>query len=263
MPDSVPNGFLFKAKEPEVTHILAIDTSTAWCSVALSLGDDLPLFRHERVSAGASQFLLPCVEELLAQASICLQDLNGIAIGVGPGAFTGVRLGVATVQGLAIAGHIPVMPVISLDAVAIQLMHTDPFKSAHPSYFVVAIDARMDEIYWAKYQVLGNLPLRIGEIKLSKPESLELNDIQFLAGSALKEYGKRLFSKNGLVFPESQLDPEIGLSALGILECAKAQLANGSQIEVHELEPVYIRNKVALTTLERLRNLKLGSTNND
>ena len=263
MPDSVPNGFLFKAKEPEVTHILAIDTSTAWCSVALSLGDDLPLFRHERVLAGASQYLLPCVEELLAQASISLQDLDAVAIGVGPGAFTGVRLGVATVQGLAIEGRIPVIPVTSLDAVAMQLMHTDSFKSAHPSSFIVAVDARMDEIYWAKYQVLDGLPLRIGEIELSKPESLELHNIHFVAGSALKEYGDRLFSKNGLVFLESQLDPEIGVSALGILECAKVQLAKGLQIDVHELEPVYIRNKVALTTLERLRNIESRSSNHD
>ena len=71
--------------------------------MALSLPDAAPLVRHQKVSAGASQLLLPWVEELLSEASIELSSLDAIAIGNGPGAFTGVRLGVAAVQGLAIA----------------------------------------------------------------------------------------------------------------------------------------------------------------
>ena len=82
-----------------MTRILAIDTSTAWCSVALSLGDKSPILRHELVSAGASQLLLPLVEKLLEEANIRLNELDAIAVGIGPGAFTGVRLGVAVVQG--------------------------------------------------------------------------------------------------------------------------------------------------------------------
>jgi len=78
-----------------VANILAIDTSSAWCSVALSLDDQLPVLRHEAVSAGASQLLLPWIETLLSNAKIKLKDLDAIAVGIGPGAFTGVRLGVA------------------------------------------------------------------------------------------------------------------------------------------------------------------------
>jgi tRNA threonylcarbamoyladenosine biosynthesis protein TsaB len=85
-----------------VANILAIDTSSAWCSVALSLDDQAPVLRHEAVSAGASQLLLPWIEDLLSNAKIALKDLDAIAIDIGPGAFTGVRLGVAAVQGLAI-----------------------------------------------------------------------------------------------------------------------------------------------------------------
>ena len=244
--------------ESELTRILAIDTSSAWCSVALSLGDDSPLFKHEPVSAGASQLLLPWVAELLAQADLSLQDLDAIAIGVGPGAFTGVRLGVAAVQGLAIARRIPVIPVASLDAIAAQLVHTKQFKSARPKHIAVAIDARMDEIYWAQYQVMDYaLPIRMGEIKLCKPEDLQLQGIEYIAGNALKEYGDRLFSKSNSTMPKSHLDPEMGVSALGVLECAKFQWAGNHQIDVHLLEPLYIRNKVALTTLERLENLDL------
>jgi tRNA threonylcarbamoyladenosine biosynthesis protein TsaB len=243
-----------------VTRILAIDTSSAWCSVALSLGDEPPLLKHEPVSAGASQILLPWVTQLLDQARTSIQDLDVIAVGVGPGAFTGVRLGVAAVQGLAIARSIPVIPVASLDAIAAQLIHEEQFISARPKQIVVVIDARMDEIYWAQYQVTDDaLPIRIGDIQLSKPEALELEGIEYIAGNALKEYGDRLFSKGNVLLPKSHLDPEIGVSALGIMNCVKLQWAEHHQIDVHLLEPLYIRNKVAFTTRERLENLEFGS----
>ena len=88
-----------------MANILAIDTSSAWCSVALSLGDQAPELRHEAVSAGASQLLLPWIESLLSEGNISLKNLDAIAVGIGPGAFTGVRLGVAAVQGLAISNN--------------------------------------------------------------------------------------------------------------------------------------------------------------
>ncbi len=240
-----------------MTRILAIDTSTAWCSVALSLGDETPMLRHELVSAGASQLVLPWVQDLLGKANLKLNELDAIAIGIGPGAFTGVRLGVAAVQGLAISCDLPIVPVASVDAIAAQLSKTPDFELAKPRSFVIAIDARMDEIYWAKYaspMQKQDLPKRIGDIHLSKPEELDLTDIQFLAGSALKVYGDRLFSKTTL--PTSALDTQIHLSALGILDCAKQALKEGAQINVRDLEPLYVRDKVALTTQERLEKLK-------
>ena len=244
-----------------MARILAIDTSSAWCSVALSLGGEPPLLRHEPVSAGASQLLLPWIDELLLQAKISLKDLDTIAIDVGPGAFTGVRLGVAAVQGLAIATQLPVIPVASLDALALQLVHTNQFKSADPKNFVIAIDARMDEVYWAQYQIQDAMPIRIGEIHLTKPEALELDGVDYVAGSALKEFGNRIFSNYKSMMSKTQLDADLGVSALGVLAFAKTQWAAGHQIDVHLLEPLYIRNKVALTTLERLENLELGSRN--
>ena len=244
-----------------MARILAIDTSSAWCSVALSLGGEPPLLRHEPVSAGASQLLLPWIDELLLQAKISLKDLDAIAIDVGPGAFTGVRLGVAAVQGLAIAMQLPVIPVASLDALALQLVHTNQFKSADPKNFVIAIDARMDEVYWAQYQIQDAMPIRIGEIHLTKPEALELDGVDYVAGSALKEFGNRIFSNYKSMMSKTQLDADLGVSALGVLAFAKTQWAAGHQIDVHLLEPLYIRNKVALTTLERLENLESGSRN--
>ena len=244
-----------------MARILAIDTSSAWCSVALSLGGEPPLLRHEPVSAGASQLLLPWIDELLLQGKISLKDLDAIAIDVGPGAFTGVRLGVAAVHGLAIAMQLPVIPVASLDALALQLVHTNQFKSADLKNFVIAIDARMDEVYWAQYQIQDAMPIRIGEIHLTKPEALELDGVDYVAGSALKEFGNRIFSNYKSMMSKTQLDADLGVSALGVLAFAKTQWAAGHQIDVHLLEPLYIRNKVALTTLERLENLELGLRN--
>ena len=236
-----------------MANILAIDTSSAWCSVALSLDGCEPAFRHEPVSAGASQLLLPWVEEMLAESKVSLKDLSAIAVGIGPGAFTGVRLGVAAVQGLAISNQLPVISVASLDAIAAQVSNTDEFKQVMPIHFAIAIDARMDEIYWAKYLVQKpGLPLRVGDIHLSKPENINLSEIHFLAGSAIKEYGDRLLHLGDTSSDSIVFNADVAVSALGVLECAKQQYQSGLIQDVRSLEPLYIRNKVALTTAERL-----------
>jgi tRNA threonylcarbamoyladenosine biosynthesis protein TsaB len=235
-----------------LTYILAIETSSAWCSVALSLNDAAPLVRHQKVSAGASQLLLPWVEELLSEASIGLSSLDAIAIGNGPGAFTGVRLGVAVVQGLATAAKLPVLPVASLDAIASQVVQTPLFIASGAHSFAVAIDARMDEVYWAKYQVLSSqLPQRQGEIQLSAPEGIELSNVEYLAGSAIGEFGDRLFTTTSLPLPGTHLDSNVGINALGVLACAQDMWSKGLQQDIHLLEPLYVRNKVALTSAER------------
>jgi len=229
-----------------VANILAIDTSSAWCSVALSLDDQAPELRHEAVSAGASQLLLPWIESLLSNAKINLKDLDAIAVGIGPGAFTGVRLGVAAVQGLAISNNLPVISVSSIDAIASQLIKTPTFQKTNSKHFVVAIDARMEEVYWARYETqLNQLPKRISDIYLTKPEDITLEDTDYLAGSAIGKYRERLPNFSG------SLDAEIAISALGVMDCARRLFLEGRQHDVHQLEPLYVRNKVALTTAER------------
>ena len=227
--------------------------------MALSLDDQAPVLKHELVSAGASQLVLPWVEELLETAKVQLAQLDAIAVGIGPGAFTGVRLGVAIAQGLATSCDLPVLPITSLDAIAAQLIKTTSFCQASVKDFIVAIDARMDEVYWARYESSpGNLdlPKRIGDIHLSKPEELDTTGIQFLAGSAIKAFGDRLFSKAGVSMPPSALNAEITTTALGTLDCAKQRYREGRQIDVRNLEPLYVRDKVALTTQERFEAFK-------
>jgi tRNA threonylcarbamoyladenosine biosynthesis protein TsaB len=246
--------FLDRLRKLQLANILAIDTSTAWCSVALSLDGQPLMHKHEQVSAGASQLVLPWIDEMLASAQAQLRDLDGIAVGIGPGAFTGVRLAVAVAQGLATASDLPIIPVVTLDAIAAQLASSDQLMSNHVKRFAIAVDARMDEIYWAHYETPNAtdcLPQRVGQIHLSKPEGLDLTNIQFLAGNALSAYDSRLFSISSEFLPESSLDREIQLNSMGILKCAQQMLIDGRQCHVSELEPLYVRDKVAFTTSER------------
>ncbi len=240
--------------------ILAIDTSSTWCSVALSCNPSTEgvLERHELLGPGASQHLLPWITELLQQEGITLRDLGAIAVGIGPGAFTGVRLAVATVQGLALASHLPVAPVASLDAIAAIAIDHPLIQAMDASkhQFTVAIDARMGEVYWANYSLMkaaqagGDntvLPERIGDIQLSKPEDVQMGISECVFGSAVTQYPSH-FEQH---MPSSQLDGALGVSASGVLRCAKAMLAKGQLIAVDQLEPLYVRNKVALTSAER------------
>ena len=241
-------------------RILAIDTSSAWCSVALSLGSipEHALERHELLGPSASQHLLPWITELLKQEGLLLRDLDAIAVGIGPGAFTGVRLGVAVVQGLAFAADLPVAPVASLDAIAASAIDHRLLQTMDASKLeiTVAIDARMGEVYWANYSVskagqasggIIPLPERIGVIQLTKPEGMQFGDSKCAFGSAITEYPS-FFSQR---IDPNQLDGTLGVSASGVLRCAQAMASNHQLIPVGQLQPLYIRNKVALTSAER------------
>ena len=247
-----------------VKRLLAIDTSSAWCSVAIciasSANERRVLQRHQQLGPAASQHLLPWISELLDEAETSLGDLDAIAIGVGPGAFTGVRLGVAAVQGLAIASHVKIAPVASLDAIAaLALEH--PLLQTMPAgthSFMVAIDARMGEVYWASYRLtvgglnhlnhsLHALPERIGDIKLSPPDQIDFDGIECGFGSAFSEFAQQLSHR----LPAAQCDPSLAISALGVLRCGESMLSKQQLISVYDLEPLYIRNKVAQTIAER------------
>jgi tRNA threonylcarbamoyladenosine biosynthesis protein TsaB len=201
---------------------------------------------------------LPWITELLQQEGITLRDLGAIAVGIGPGAFTGVRLAVAAVQGLALASHLQVVPVASLDAIAAIAIDHPLIKAmdAGKHQFTVAIDARMGEVYWANYSVMKAaqegadntaLPERIGDIQLSRPEDVQMGISECVFGSAVTQYPSH-FEQH---MPSSQLDGAIGVSASGVLRCARAMATNNQLITVDKLEPLYVRNKVALTSAER------------
>jgi tRNA threonylcarbamoyl adenosine modification protein YeaZ len=98
--------------------ILAFDTSAAHCAAALLCGDRCLVARHEDMTRGQAERLMPLLEELLTEAGATWRDLARIGVGIGPGNFTGVRIGVSTARGLALSLKIPAIGVSSLEAVA-------------------------------------------------------------------------------------------------------------------------------------------------
>jgi tRNA threonylcarbamoyladenosine biosynthesis protein TsaB len=127
-------------------NILAIDTATEACSVALLHAGEL-FERHEVAPRRHAELVLPFVDAVLAEAGIGKRQLTAIAVGRGPGGFTGVRLAISLAQGLALGLDVPVLPISSLAALAL-----DVAPSAPDAMLLACIDARMGEVYAATYR---------------------------------------------------------------------------------------------------------------
>lgn len=219
--------------------LLAFDTSTEVLSIAVLRGDEV----WQHTSAGgpkASTTLIPAVLALLAQANLKLQDLDALAFGCGPGSFTGLRTACSVVQGLAFGANRPVLPVDTLLAVA------EEARVQHGVHQVVAaIDARMDEIYTGRYTWDGQQWHAHGDYVLVRPEALEVPAGWTLAGNAVAAYGERLLAR-------TTADVVALPTAAAMLRLAPALLAAGGAVPASEALPLYIRDKVAQTTAERM-----------
>ena len=125
--------------------ILAFDTATDACSVALLVGEKI-IVRHEIAPRLHSQLLLPMIQDLLTEANIALSALEAVAFGCGPGSFMGVRLATGMAQGLAFGLSIPVIPISTLQVIA-----QTAYEKTGKKKIVAGWDARMQEVYWGKY----------------------------------------------------------------------------------------------------------------
>lgn len=135
-------------------NILAIDSVTEMCSVAVAVGDEI--FQQQALQPqGHSNLLLPMVDAVLEQANISLARLDFLVVDTGPGAFTGVRIGLGVAQGLAYAAGLPVMGLTSLEILAAAIAVA---ATASPQLVLPAIDARMQQIYYGLYQVSAQQP---------------------------------------------------------------------------------------------------------
>ena len=120
-----------------MSRVLAIDTSTSRTSVAVIDGDTV-VFSGYKDGATAHGPSLPA----LVQEALSISEVDEVVVGMGPGPFTGLRVGIAFAQSFALAREIPVRGVCSLDAIAAQVNESD---------FIVSVDARRKEVYWARY----------------------------------------------------------------------------------------------------------------
>lgn len=131
--------------------LLAFDTATQLVSVALHDGERVVVERSSDQPMKHGEHLAPLIARSLEEAGIVRQDLTAIAVGVGPGPFTGLRVGVVTARTLGFVLDVPVYGVCSLDAVALEVVAT----GATPGSFLVATDARRKEVYLASYDSDG------------------------------------------------------------------------------------------------------------
>jgi tRNA threonylcarbamoyladenosine biosynthesis protein TsaB len=226
-------------------RLLAIDTATEHMAVAVMVGER-DVCAQEAGGARASQRLLPLVFELLHAAGLQAAQLDAVAFGRGPGAFTGLRTATSVAQGLALGIGCPVLPIDSLMIVA---------EEARMRFGVtelwVAMDARMDEVYAGAYRhedgrwqvqhdaALFGLPALHALWQARAPQAV--------AGSALAAFGNRLLCGDARRVDDAATDRAASLARL-----ARAAWAQGEAIDAAQALPLYLRDKVALTTAERM-----------
>lgn len=219
--------------------IAALETSTELASVALLYGDQL----SSRESFGAqthSMTVLGMLQSLLREHELTLSQCNALAFGVGPGSFTGVRTACGLAQGLAFGASLPVVPVVTLLAIA------EAARAQGAGDSVIAVlDARMGEVYWAHYRFDGRWHT-VSEPCLSAPEQITPNGANAVAGNGLLAFAERFGALQAL--PRC---PEIMPHASHTALLGRQLLQEGAAVHGREAQPLYLRNKVALTTAER------------
>lgn len=224
--------------------LLAFDTSTEVLSVALT--DGTRTWQHTGPGAAqASGALIPSILGLLAQAGLRLADLDALVFGRGPGSFTGLRTACSVAQGLALGAKLPVLPLDTLLAVAeeARFRHSPHAKALQ---LTALLDARMDEMYVQRFAWAGGAWSALDACTLRRPEDFSPGAPDtLLAGNVFGVYAGRLPA-----WPPAQCLEALP-SASAMLQLAPALLAAGQGVDAAEALPLYVRDKVALTTEER------------
>jgi tRNA threonylcarbamoyladenosine biosynthesis protein TsaB len=222
--------------------ILAIETSSELASCALLDGDTVTT----RESSGVrthSQSVLPMVQELLAESGLRLADCDAVAFGAGPGSFTGVRTACGVAQGLAFGAGLPVLPLVTLEAMALAC-----HERTGAADILVVLDARMGEVYWAQYRCADGLQALVAP-SLCAPEAVAPLPAEHLAACG-----------NGFAaYPEAFAHSAFAAGALAdvvphareLARLAGRAYADGKALPASLAQPLYLRNKVAYTSAER------------
>jgi tRNA threonylcarbamoyladenosine biosynthesis protein TsaB len=239
-PGSYTLGMSTRAHDP---CLLAIETATETVHLGLRCNGQQRIYTGPG-GARASATLLPAVRGLLQEAAIAPRDLDAIAFGRGPGAFTGLRTACSVAQGLALGAGCPVIPVDTLLVVA-----EDARRAQGHTEIWAAQDARMGQLYAARYQHDGQRWLTLSAPALYDPEDfnalLRADPQAALAGNAPAALGGRLDGGGRAVLATAVP------SAPALLALALAAWQRGEAIDAALALPLYVRDKVAQTTAER------------
>lgn len=235
-----------------MSRILSLDSATHACSVALMDSERL----SERVSESPrehTQRLLPMVDDVLNEQQISLEQVDAIAYSAGPGSFTGLRIGLSIAQGLAYGADIPLVPVSTLEAMALTAI--DLLSPPEGSVIVPVIDARMDEIYWSAYHYLGSdQPKKLEACQQERVDSPENCSRQLQTMNANKVVGIGSgwhYDSLNAYYPQADLS--FYPRARYIAQLAQNNLQAQTAVSPINAEPVYLRNEIHWKKRERIR----------
>jgi tRNA threonylcarbamoyladenosine biosynthesis protein TsaB len=220
--------------------ILAIETATVAGSIAIT--DDIEgLIGEVRIDVNIAhaERLMPSIEWLLKSSQLTINEIDAFALSIGPGSFTGLRIGLSTAKGLAFATGKPIIPVPTLDALARTLTYC--------SHLICPIlDARKNEVYAALYKWEGTECEKVEQERAVDPEKLfdMINEPVVLMGDGTKKYKQLIIDKlgnNAIFAPPSRMSP----SAATVAELAEEKFRNGITSDPVTLAPFYIRKSEA------------------
>lgn len=225
-----------------MTRILAIDTSSRACSVALSVAGEMTE-RFEVIPKLHAQKILPMIDSVLAEAAIDPAQLDAIAFSRGPGSFTGIRIAAGVAQGLAFGADLPLVPVSTLAVLAQTVLRRHGERNIIP-----VLDAHMNEVYWGCYQTRGKLVEAVFEDGIGKPETLcsemVFGEEQHWCGAGdgwkmVERFPDRLrrMAANCYesCYPQAQ----------DLARLAQRDFSSGLAVAAEQAQPVYLRGKSA------------------
>ncbi len=219
--------------------LLAIETATESCSAALLLNDEV-FSINEVAPRRHNEIILSMCERVLAQGQTSLSQLDAIAFGRGPGAFTGLRLAASVTQGIALGQDLPVVPVSSLASLAQQA-----FEKHEKTQVLSCIDARMQEIYYGYYRVSDlQIVELVGDEHVDSPNimKIKVSGDYYGAGSGWASYAQVLQEKIGATL---SYDASLFPQAESVAKLAKVYFEQGKSVSAVDALPVYLRDNIA------------------
>jgi tRNA threonylcarbamoyladenosine biosynthesis protein TsaB len=223
--------------------LLAMDTSSGACSAALYYDGEID---NEYVldPRGHTRLILPMVDKLLAKAGCTLSALDGIAYGRGPGSFTGLRICSGIVQGLAYGADLGVIPVSTLETLAMGWVRRNP-RDAINKTIVAAIDARMEEVYWCAYQWQNEKLHALCVERVASPDTVRIDESD-VGDSDLVGVGDGWASYSTMMHSAMVDKDELALpDAVDIIPLALPNCQRGELLAPEQALPVYLRNEVS------------------
>ena len=194
--------------------------------------------RLQPTARGHADLILPMVDELLRESTLALSDFDVLAFGRGPGSFTGVRIAVAVIQGLALAAGKPVVGVSTLAAVA----HRAVVGLTAGARILVCMDARMGEVYWAEFQVIDDLNCQLASAeRVGAPMTVDVEGERLTVGVGT---GWRAYPQLRARYPRLHIDDAVLPRAIDIAYLARAEFRAGHATSAAQAQPVYLRDNV-------------------